>query len=499
MGSSTRTHSSAFRVIPIPTSELGDLSYLFAANGEALLVDPQRDFDRFLAAAEEIEAEIRWVLETHVHNDYVSGARSVAHRLGAGLLVPAGSGVGFDHVPAFHLEDVAFGPAVIRPIHTPGHTPEHVSYLILVEGEPQALFTGGSLLVGAVGRTDLLDPLQTRQLARHQTKSVRRLAELPPDLPIYPTHGGGSYCTAGATHGRTSTIGNEILHNRALAPKPIDDVVDELLAGLAPYPAYYQHMGRLNRIQAGGFPDLHPPPIEAANLRGLPDAQIIDTRPRHRFASGHLPGSLNIELGDSFATWVGWLLPFNSEMILVVDSVAEIEGAVVALARIGFDRVVGVVSKLSSPPHFSLEFTRRVTAAELARAIVTGEARQVLDVRSPTEWTGEDLPGSIHIYLPDLEDRALEQLDRIEPVWVACASGLRAAIATGVLERLGFDVVMTYGGGIQDLRGLVVRSPSNLESTSSGRFDPASSVDTWSIDDSASSGNVASYWRHSGP
>ncbi|MCA1736804.1 MAG: MBL fold metallo-hydrolase [Actinobacteria bacterium] len=431
------------------------MTYLFSANGEAILVDPQRDIDRFIAAAEDIHTRISWVVETHVHNDYVSGARAVARKLGAELLLPAGAGVAFDHVPAFHLEDIALGSTVIRPIHTPGHTPEHVSYLILTEDLPRVVFTGGSLLAGSVGRTDLIGPAQTRQLARLQIASVRRLATLPSSVAVYPTHGRGSFCVTNSARGITSTIGEELSHNGALAPRPVDDLVDGMLAGLSPYPVYYGQMGRINRLQQSDFPDTSPPRLGAAALEAIRELAVVDTRPRRRFASGHVPGSLNIELGDSFATWVGWLLPFNSEIALIVED-AAVRESIVSLARIGFDRVIGVVPDLSFQEGIALVSTPTVSASQLGEAIVSGQARQVLDVRSPGERTSSALPGSIHIYLPDLADRALAEMDQNETVWVACATGFRAAAATGILEHLGFDVVMTIDGGIQDLAGLVV-------------------------------------------
>src|SRR5687768_8944044 len=202
----------------IRTPGLGDATYLLSHRGLGVVVDPQRDIDRFLAAAGELEVRVRYVLETHVHNDYVSGGRELAQETGSELVLPAGSGVAFAFTPAFHQEELG-GEAglTIRPIHTPGHTPEHVSYLVLIDGKPAALFSGGSLLVGSAGRPDLLGRPRARQLAVLQYGSVSRLARLPDEVGLFPTHGEGSFCTASGAGRSTSTIGEEKRSNPVLA------------------------------------------------------------------------------------------------------------------------------------------------------------------------------------------------------------------------------------------------------------------------------------------
>lgn len=454
MGSFNRAHLVFGQVTVLGTPELGDASYLVTHNGEAGLIDPQRDVDRFLAAAEAAGTTIRWVAETHMHNDYVSGARDLARRAGAELLLPAGAGAAFQHVPAFHLEEIIVGPFVIRPIHTPGHTPEHVSYLVLVDGEPIALFTGGSLLAGSVGRTDLAGEAHARQMARLQLGSVRRLAALPPDLDVYPTHGPGSSCSLPASGRAQSTIGFELSHNPALRAQPTEVLVDELTANLPPYPAYYRHMAPINRLQAAAFPPRAAPELSPEML--APEVRVIDMRPRHLYAAGHLPGSLNIEWRNSFATWVGWLVPFDAPIALVIEEGTDPTEVLVALARIGYDRVIGVARGLRTER--PLSSNRVVSSADLAAAITSGEARQVLDVRTPAEWSTWHLPESIHLFAPEVAARAASMLDRRQPVWVACATGYRAATVVGTLEQLGFEAVLVEAGGIEDLRELSSQS-----------------------------------------
>lgn len=441
-------------VIRIRTPGLGDTSYLLTHNGIGILVDPQRDVDRFLEAAAGAGVHLRYVLETHLHNDYVSGGREAARRTGAELVLPAGAGVAFPHTPAFHLEEFGDRGLVIRPLHTPGHTPEHVSYLVLIDGQPAALFSGGSLLVGSAGRTDLLGPERAYQLAVLQYGSLRRLARLPDAVALFPTHGAGSFCTAGPVGRETSTLGLERQENRALAYPDAGSFAAGQLAGLGPFPRYYAFMGRINLLGPPPMPDLHVPELTPAQARALSDtAYLIDGRPRVEFAVGHIPGALGIELGEQFGVWTGWLVPFNAPLVLVLNPEQDVHEALTQLARIGYDDVRGVLRGLGAWREAGLpmaSFPVR-TAAELAAVLARGERPQVLDVRAPDEWQAGHLPGSVHRYLPDLVDGVPAELDPHMPVWVACASGHRAAIAAGLLERHGYRPVLLTGGGVPDL------------------------------------------------
>jgi hydroxyacylglutathione hydrolase len=447
------------------TPGLGDTTYLLSHAGVAVVVDPQRDVERFLEAAHEAGAEIRFVLETHVHNDYVSGGRILAGEAGARLLLPAGAGVAFEHVPAFHLEDVpADAGLVIRPIHTPGHTPEHVSYLVLLEGRPVAVFSGGSLLVGSAGRSDLLGEPRARQLARLQYGSVHRLAQLPDGVGLFPTHGEGSFCAATGAGRTSSTIGEEKRSNPVLAHGDADAFADAQLANLQAYPHYYAHMAPINVLGPRPLPKVEIPELSSIDAAAR-DAQtwLVDARPRAVFAAGHIPGALGIELADDFATWVGWLLPFDAPVMLVLEpdqSVAEVR---TQLARIGFERVVGVVRGVGAlrAEGRPLASFRTVDAAAFAKAVQHGQAAQVLDVRSPAEWQAGHLLGSVHHYLPDLTAAKPEGITADRDVWVACASGYRASIAAGLLERAGYRPVVLLGGGIGDV--LAALSASHTE------------------------------------
>ncbi|MFP3916098.1 MAG: MBL fold metallo-hydrolase, partial [Actinomycetota bacterium] len=387
-------------VVPISTPGLGDMSYLLTHDGMGVVVDPQRDTDRFLDAAAAEDVEIRWVLETHLHNDYISGGLDLSGQAGAELVLPAGSGAAFGHTPAFHHEDLIEGSLSISPIHTPGHTPEHVSYLVVVDGEPVAVFSGGSLLVGAAGRTDLLGTERARQLARLQWGSVRRLMELSDSVGLYPTHGAGSFCTASVAGPSTSTIGDERRENPVVAIPDPDSFADNQLSRLEPYPAYYSHMGPINLM---GPTRAELPPVPALDpeslLRMQGEVTVVDGRPKEAYAAGHIPGSLGIEANQDFATWVGWLVPFDHPLVLIVDDEERLAEARTALARVGYEDVRGWMSGLDRWIEAGNPVVSHgtITARQfLEGADASEDPLQVLDVRSPGEWSDGHLEGSVH-------------------------------------------------------------------------------------------------------
>jgi hydroxyacylglutathione hydrolase len=436
----------------IRTPGLGDATYVLAHEGVGVLVDPQRDVGRFLAAAEELDVELRWVLETHLHNDYVSGGREAAARTGAELVLPASAVVPFPHTPAFHTEDLQEGSLAIRPLHTPGHTPEHMSYVVLVEGEPVAVFSGGSLLVGSAGRSDLLGDDRAVELARAQYRSVRRLADLPDAVELLPTHGEGSFCTVTGAGRTTSTIGLEKAENPVLAYPDEESYIAGELSGLAPYPAYYAHMGPTNLAGPAPQPPTDVPTLSVDDLDALAeDVQIVDARSREAFGAGHIDGSLGVELSEQFGVWLGWVLPFNAPIVLVVDDEVDVTEAVTQLARIGFDDVRGKVAFTDWLAADRLVRSyRSVTVAEVVDAIRT-DAPQILDVRAPSEWEAGHIDGAVHRYLPDLSATPPAELDPDRPVWTLCGSGFRAAIAAGVLERHGFTPVVLDRDGVDEV------------------------------------------------
>ena len=428
----------------IPTPGLGDSTYLLEHGGVGVIVDPQRDSDRFVEAASHIDT--RFVLETHIHNDYVSGGRAVAATTGAELVIPASAGVAFSHRPAFHYEDIDGGPFTIRPIHTPGHTPEHVSYLVIVDDEAVALFSGGSLLVGSAGRTDLLGIDRADQLARLQYGSVTRLAALPERVALYPTHGAGSFCTASVAETTTSSIGTENRSNPVLKHASEDSFVAAALSDLQPYPDYYAQMGPINLAGPEPIPTN---PLLRLIVDEIPDdALVLDIRPHADYAAGHLAGSYGLELEDQMGVWAGWLVPFNEPIALVATEDQDVESAVTQLARVGYDRVIGVIDDLTVRNDL-----KSYTLASIADLVseVRLASPQVLDVRAPGEREAGSIPNSFHTYVPDLRDGIPEGLDREQPVWIICGGGYRSEMAVRYLEAGGFQPIVVVGGGVEDV------------------------------------------------
>jgi hydroxyacylglutathione hydrolase len=428
----------------IETSSLGDRSYLATDGTVAVVVDPQRDIDRVLDLVRERGVAVTHVLETHVHNDYVSGGLELSRRTGAVYVLPQGSDVAFDHTSVGDGGVLEAGKMRLRVLHTPGHTHHHVSYALAdAAGAVSAVFTGGSMLYGATGRTDLVSPQDTDQLTHAQYHSVRRLArELPAEADVFPTHGFGSFCSATPPSGTSSTVGEQQRTNPALTLAE-QDYVDTLLAGLDAYPAYYAHMGPMNRRGPAPVDLSMPQRVDPAELRRHIEAGewVVDLRDRTAFAAGHLADTLNFELGDNFATYLGWLYRYGTPLTLIGESEEQVAEARRELVRIGVDDLsgaaVGDTDTLAAGG--PLRSYRVSDFAGLAEAMASGPL-QVLDARRNDERAEGHVRGSQHIPLHELADRLDEVPDG--EVWVYCGSGYRAAIASSVLDRAGRRVVL---------------------------------------------------------
>jgi hydroxyacylglutathione hydrolase len=438
------------------TPGLGDNSYILASGGEAAVVDPQRDVGRFLALAESKRLNIRYVLETHVHNDYLSGALEIQKATGAEIAAPARGRYEFPTRPMAEGDELRIGGTWLVAWDSPGHTPEHVSY-VAGEGdeEPLAVFTGGSLMVGSAGRTDLLGPELTDELTRAQFRTLRRLTAFDDRVRVLPTHGAGSFCGAGpAPKERVSTIGIERAANRALAARDEDSFVEQQLSGLLAYPTYYRYMAPINRSGPHPLADLERPrPLSPEEVAGS-GATIVDARWRFAFARAHIPGSLNIELDDTFASYVGWLVPFDEPLVLVLpDPVDEaLDQAVTQLRRVGYERTLGHLDGGIEAWQASGRDTGTYGIAgldEFCREFRAGRATNVLDVRQRTEWDKGHIPGSLHVFIGDLPGRIAEIPTNGE-VWAICATGHRSSMAGSVLSRAGIPVRVVEGTGVPD-------------------------------------------------
>lgn len=434
-------------VITLETPSLGDRSYLVTDGDVAVVIDPQRDVDRVVDAARGVGATITHVCETHVHNDYVSGGPALVAATGASYVVAKGSGVQVDHEAVVDGSEVVSGDLVLRVLATPGHTPDHVAYALVEDGRVTDVFTGGSLLYGAVGRTDLISEDLTAELSRAQFRSAHRLAaELPDAARVQPTHGFGSHCSSVSTDemARSGTIGEERDRNPALVTEDEDDFVQQLLAGLHPYPAYYVHMGPRN-VQGAAAPDLSPPaPVDEAALRAHLEAGhwVVDLRNRRAFAADHVAGTVNVELRNDLPTYLGWVMPIDAPLVLLGDDADAVAEAQRMLVRIGVEHPAGAAT--GSPGAWAGEDHRTTWPAaswgDLAGALDGRDDVVVLDVRDGWEFEQGHHPRAIHIPFHEVLDRIAE----IPPgqVWVSCATGNRAAVASSLLAREGRDVVL---------------------------------------------------------
>lgn len=434
------------KVEVISTDELGDRSYVVHDGTDAVVIDPQRDIDRVEDVVARLGVTVGLVCETHMHNDYVTGGYELAQRTGARYLVNAEDPVSFDRQPVDDGDEFSAGNLTVRALATPGHTVTHLSFVIsdtAHPGEPPAVFTGGSLLFGSVGRTDLVDPARTEELTHAQFHSAHRLADLLPDeAPVYPTHGFGSFCSSGsATGGDDSTIGIEKGRNDALTTADEQSFVDTLVANLTAYPAYYAHMGPLNE-QGPRAPDMSAPAqVDPAELgkRIAAGEWVVDLRDRVAYASDHLSGSISIALGTQFATYLGWLAPWGGPITLLGETPEQISDAQRQLVRIGIDELAGAAS--GGLDDLAGDHERRayprVDFAETKTAV--GHADVILDVRRDDEYAAGHIAGCVHVPLSDLVARLGDLPDK--RLWVHCASGFRASIGASLLDRAGRDVV----------------------------------------------------------
>ena len=441
------------RVATLETAGLGNHSHIATDGAVAVVVDPPRDVDRCLELCGRLGARITWVLETHLHNDYVSGGLELARITGARYGLAAAEEVAFPgrRVGLRDADLLATGAMTIRVVHTPGHTDHHLAFVLgeASSGRPVALFSGGSWLHGTAGRTDLLGPDRTEALARAQWRSIRRLArELPATVELRPTHGFGSFCAPGGSDsGALATLGDEGTHQPALL---LDEAsfLRQLISGFIAYPRYYREMAPINR--RGPEPiDLRPAPgatPEELARRRAAGEWIVDLRPRTEFAGAHIDGWINIEGGDSLATYLGWLLPWGTPVVLAAEEEAAVADAQRAMARIGIDRPAAQVSRpfATWSPGAGTRSYPVVTFADLAAARARGAGPPVIDIRRDDEWGTGHLAGAHHLALPDLSNRLdeVQALAANGPVWVHCAQGFRAAIAASVLDAGGVPVVL---------------------------------------------------------
>ncbi len=433
-------------IVSIVDDGLGHSSYVIGlGDGTGLVVDPARFPDRQRTVARERGWRIAWSADTHSHADYVSGSPELAAD-GATFLASAGAALEVPHCPVAAGETVALaGKVSLRAIATPGHTPDHLAYLLIEDGDPVGLFSGGSLMVGAVGRTDLLGDDYREELARHLFRALRdEILTLPDDLAVYPTHGAGSFCSAPAGSARTTTIGLERATNPLLGIDDENRFVEALLAGLGTFPDYFRRLPELNRSGPRLYPsvpDLARLDLDTVRQHLTDGAALVDARPIAAFARAHPVGAISIEHRPVFASWLGWLLDLDRRVVFVLDDTVDRRDLVRQCLTVGHDAIVGELDggldtwTAAGLPVASIPI---VDAGD-----ITGT---VLDVRQTGEWDVGHVPDAVHIELGDLRDTPVPA----GPVTVMCGHGERAMTGASLLELAGHRDLAVLAGGPQD-------------------------------------------------
>lgn len=433
------------RVHAVRDDALSNTSYLVEVGaGQAITIDPPRDVDAHLALASRLGVEVVATLETHVHADYVSGSTELVAR-GAEAVVPTGSSPAWPHRSIDDDERIEFADVTLHVLTTPGHTPEHVAYVLEVEGEPSGVFSGGSLILGGAARTDLLGDAHTEELARAQFQSLRRLAELPDTTALYPTHGAGSFCLAVATTVTDPTIGSERAANPLLAIDDEDVFVEELVSGFGTYPTYYRHLQALNEAGPAPLRTLTAPPAlepEDVAKRMTRGTWLIDARPIGEWARAHPAGAISDELRPAFPSWLGWIVPFGAPVVLIVDDAHRDEATRLA-RRIGYDDVAFLAGGVDAwrDARLPLRSVEEIGAGQALERQAAGAL--LLDVRQDAELATLRIPGALHLELGAVIAGALpEGLEVI----TLCGHGERSATAASVLEQRGLRVANLVGG-----------------------------------------------------
>jgi glyoxylase-like metal-dependent hydrolase (beta-lactamase superfamily II)/rhodanese-related sulfurtransferase len=444
---------------------LAHASYMIGSEGEAAVVDPQRDVDIYLKAAEEQGLKIRHIFETHLHADFVSGHKELAARSGAKIYIGAQANAEFPHVALTDGFEVRVGALWIRALETPGHTPESVC-LVIRDGEsqPSAVLTGDTLFIGDVGRPDLSRAYTPKQLAGMLYDSLhQKLLALPDDVKVYPAHGAGSLCGRAMRAERSSTIGLERLTNYALQIGSRDEFIAQLTTNLPARPEYFLEDAEINRSGAPTLADLAPLPVLSPDeVQALlkQNANVLDVRSGDEFAAGHVPGSINVALSGQFASWAGGILGIHSRPILVGENEQQIEEARLRLARVGIEDLTGyLVGGVAGWQKSGLPVakTSQISPAELREKLSDGSLRprDILDVRREGEWAAGHIAG-VECRPLDSFPQALPAIENGRTVAVHCKSGYRSMIACSLLERAGHRNVFNMAGGFDAWHGAML-------------------------------------------
>ncbi len=434
---------------------LAHASYMLSSEGEAIVVDPQRDVEIYLQAAERKRVKIRHIFETHLHADFVSGHHELAARTGARIYIGEQAGATFPHVSVSDGFQLQVGKIRLKVLETPGHTPESICIVVTDEeksSQPWAVLTGDTLFLGDVGRPDLSKRYSPPQLAGMLYDNLhQKLMALPDEVFVYPAHGAGSLCGRNMRAERVSTIGTERLTNYALQINSREDFIRQLTTNLPSRPEYFSQDAEINRTGAAALSDLPPlSSVSPAELKALlaEGGMALDVRSGDQYAAGHVPGSVNIALSGQFASWAGALLGIAARPVLIADSQDAIAEARMRLARVGLERPCGYLAGGTQgwvEAGFALTALPQITVEELHRKL-SDSATQVLDVRRESEWEAGHIDNAVWWPLDNFKVAAPE-IDRDAPLAVHCKSGYRSMIACSLLQRAGFNTVLNVIGG----------------------------------------------------
>ena len=439
---------------------LAHASYLIGSAGEAVVVDPQRDVDQYLQEAEAQGLQIKYVIETHLHADFVSGHRELAAHTGAEIVFGEKAGATFPHRAVKDGDEIAVGKVKLRILETPGHTPESICLLVIdteISPQPQKVLTGDTLFIGDVGRPDLAGGkgYTAQAMAAMMFDSLQqKLLPLADDVEVYPAHGAGSMCGRNMSTETSSTIGAQRKFNYALKPMTREAFVSMMTTDLPDAPAYFPRDAEINRTGAAPLDALPRPTAftsEEMSKHAAIGHMILDVRSAPEFGAGHVPGSLNIGLAGQFAIWAGSLIPPAARIALVADSEDQVNEAVIRLARVGIENVSGFLSGgilAWAQAGFEVATIPQITVNELQDLIQAGTEMQIVDVRRPPEYQSGHVPGALAAPLSGLKASVPELgLNTANPIAVICAGGYRSSAATSILQQLGISNLMNVTGG----------------------------------------------------
>ena len=451
---------------------LAHASYLIGSEGEAAVVDPQRDVDEYLNEAAAQGLRIKYVIETHLHADFVSGHQEIAARTGAQIIFGEKAGAEFEHRAVRDGEEIRMGNTVLRFIETPGHTPEGICVLVTdttAPDQPAKLLTGDTLFIGDVGRPDLAGGkgYTPQMMAEMMYDSLHgKLLKLPDETEVYPAHGAGSMCGRNMSKETSSTIGEQRKFNYALKPMSKDEFVQMMTADLPEAPSYFPRDAEINRAGARELSALQPPqpltPQQVLELRDK-DHVLLDVRSAADFGAAHVPGSMNIGLGGQFAMWAGSLIPLNAAIVLIADTGAQVDESVVRLARVGIENVKGYLDggvQSWRDAGLPVDAIEQVSVAQLKEQMANSDL-QIVDVRRPAEYVSGHVPRALNAPLASLDKNPLP-LEKDKLTAVICAGGYRSSAAASLLQQKGFSNLLNVSGGTGAWinAGYPVESPS---------------------------------------